>query len=91
MANKKPTASELDGVQYRRAKTWQIILYACNAFVGMNVYTPVSYTHLDVYKRQIHDLGEGYMGDISAASLPDEEEKHRAEERDCLLYTSRCV
>lgn len=39
MANKKPTASELDGVQYRRAKTWQIILYACNAFVGMSVYT----------------------------------------------------
>lgn len=30
----------------------------------------------------IHDLGELYMGDISAASLPDEEEKHRAEERD---------
>ena len=30
----------------------------------------------------IHDLGEVYMGDISAASNPDEEEKHRAEERD---------
>ncbi len=30
----------------------------------------------------VHDLGELYMGDISAASNPDEEEKHGAEERD---------
>ena len=26
---KKLTQSEIDGVQYRRAKLWQIILYAC--------------------------------------------------------------
>lgn len=30
----------------------------------------------------IHDLGELYIGDISAVSKPDEDEKHRAEERD---------
>lgn len=30
----------------------------------------------------IHDLGELYMGDISAASNPDEAHKHREEERD---------
>lgn len=36
---KKLSASEIDGVQYRRAKLWQIILYACNAFVGMTVYS----------------------------------------------------
>lgn len=30
----------------------------------------------------IHDLGELYIGDISAASKPDEVEKHQAEERD---------
>lgn len=30
----------------------------------------------------IHDLGELYIGDISAASNPDEAEKHAAEERD---------
>lgn len=44
---KKMSASEADGVQYRRAKLWQIILYACNAFVGMSVYTLIgmaSYT-----------------------------------------------
>lgn len=39
MFKKKPTASEIDGVQYRRAKTWQIICYACNALVGMSVYS----------------------------------------------------
>lgn len=30
----------------------------------------------------IHDLGELYMGDISAVSHPDEDAKHMAEERD---------
>ena len=39
MFQKKPSASEVDNVQYRRAKTWQIICYACNAFVGMSVYS----------------------------------------------------
>lgn len=28
MFQKKPSASEVDGVQYRRAKLWQIICYA---------------------------------------------------------------
>ncbi len=35
----KPSQSEIDGVQYRRAKTWQIILQSCNALVGMSVYS----------------------------------------------------
>ena len=35
----KLSQSEIDGVQYRRAKTWQIILQACNALVGMSVYS----------------------------------------------------
>ena len=39
MFKKRPTASELDGVQYRRAKLWQIICYACNGLVGMSVYS----------------------------------------------------
>ena len=39
MFEKKPTASEVDGVQYRRAKLWQIICYACNGLVGMSVYS----------------------------------------------------
>lgn len=48
MAKKqKLSQSEIDGVQYRRAKLWQIILFACNAFVGMSVYSLIglaSYT-----------------------------------------------
>lgn len=39
MGTKKPTQSEIDGVQYRRAKLWQIILVAFNAFTGMAVYS----------------------------------------------------
>ena len=39
MAKEKRTSSEIDGVQYRRAKLWQIILYACNSLVGMSVYS----------------------------------------------------
>lgn len=37
---RKPTQSEIDGVQYRRAKLWQIILYACNALCGLNGVQP---------------------------------------------------
>lgn len=47
MAKEKVTQSQLDGVQYRRAKLWQVILYAFNAFVGMSAYSLIgmaSYT-----------------------------------------------
>lgn len=36
---KKLSQSEIDGVQYRHAKLWQIILVACNAFIGMSFYS----------------------------------------------------
>ena len=39
MAKVKMTQSEIDGVQYRRAKLWQIILVACNALNGMAIYS----------------------------------------------------
>ncbi len=38
MAKEKLTQSEIDGVDYRRAKLWQIILVAFNAFNGMAMY-----------------------------------------------------
>ncbi len=38
MAKEKLTQSEIDGVEYRRAKLWQIILVAFNAFNGMAMY-----------------------------------------------------
>ena len=39
MFKKKITASERDGIQYRRAKLWQIICFAFNGLAGMSVYT----------------------------------------------------
>lgn len=39
---KKLSQSEIDGVVYRRAKLWQIILYACNAFIGMSIYSLIN-------------------------------------------------
>ena len=42
MAQHKLSQSEIDGVKYRRAKLWQIILIACNAFNGMAVYSLIN-------------------------------------------------
>ncbi len=39
MAKTNQSQSEIDGVQYRRAKLWQIILISCNALNGMAIYT----------------------------------------------------
>ena len=39
MAKEKLTQSQIDGVEYRRAKLWQIILVAMNALNGMAIYT----------------------------------------------------
>lgn len=38
---KKLSQSMIDGVEYRRAKLWQIILVGCNGLVGMSIYTLV--------------------------------------------------
>lgn len=40
---RKLSASETDGVQYRKAKLWQIILVSCNALIGMSVYSLIGY------------------------------------------------
>ena len=39
MAKERLTQSQIDGVDYRRAKLWQIILVAFNAFNGMAVFS----------------------------------------------------
>ncbi|MBQ4383402.1 MAG: MFS transporter [Firmicutes bacterium] len=39
MAKVKQSQSEIDGVRYRHAKLWQIILIACNALNGMAIYS----------------------------------------------------
>lgn len=38
MSQNKSSQSEMDGVQYRRAKLWQIIMVAASGFVGMGFY-----------------------------------------------------
>lgn len=43
MARKKLTAAELDGVQYRRAKTWQIALSQLNGAAQMCFYMLLTY------------------------------------------------
>ena len=64
-------------------------------------FEPVSYTHLDVYKRQ--DDARSLLGEVSdqilgefarAIAERDVAELYgliRAQVEDCLLYTSRCV
>ena len=52
--------------------------------------TPVSYTHLDVYKRQVLD---GVLQEVARRGVQaDGLELLLAEQAvGCLLYTSRCV
>ena len=51
----------------------------------------VSYTHLDVYKRQ--HVGSELLawGNLEGDVHADGDEHARAQCLDCLLYTSRCV
>ena len=50
---------------------------------GGHAHRPVSYTHLDVYKRQFPYYGP--FGDIKDVVACEDQF------RNCLLYTSRCV
>ena len=60
---------------------------------------PVSYTHLDVYKRQILSLFRegrapriaGVPDDFSRTELPCSFDPAAVRALPCLLYTSRCV
>ena len=60
---------------------------------GMDYSQAVSYTHLDVYKRQYQHL----YGDNPENDLTSDEFKQQVENTEygvllaCLLYTSRCV
>ena len=62
--------------------------------LGANRRIPVSYTHLDVYKRQ----GLGRLGDLGLVEREGADGGMRADvgalvalDALCLLYTSRCV
>ena len=57
-------------------------------------HSPVSYTHLDVYKRQLYESGK--LIEQTSEQYYDPEAKQFLADRYitgtcCLLYTSRCV
>ena len=53
---------------------------------------PVSYTHLDVYKRQILMRGQIPVQEAPAEAPEAPQAPRQVEVRQaCLLYTSRCV
>ena len=54
-------------------------------------YRPVSYTHLDVYKRQMLFLSVAFAFYFFDISLVFQDEFIVRSCGDCLLYTSRCV
>ena len=83
---------------YKENTGWQTII---NIMVGL---APVSYTHLYVYKRQVHSLwarrhgtkfnGAPYIIQKAAMAVYSDEGKAQLKEQVgyyCLLYTSRCV
>ena len=62
----------------------------------MGKHTAVSYTHLDVYKRQCYDKAHYFAQKLSSIGLPRREKgpffhEFATECPGCLLYTSRCV
>ena len=76
-----------------------LLLGLCWLLAALGVYlrdlTPVSYTHLDVYKRQAGHgtagatIGQGDQGAIGAVGAAVHQ-VHAVIDT-CLLYTSRCV
>ena len=93
-------------------RAWFLVLpvVLCVAFSAIlplmtivNYSVPVSYTHLDVYKRQVFDAVLpllnprarvpvcGLISAYNATSLPDGPDRLPLLMRTCLLYTSRCV
>lgn len=55
IGKKKPSQSEIDGVQYRRAKTWQIALAQMNSGANMCFYMLVGYANY------VGNLGYGML------------------------------
>ena len=89
----KPGISALYGIRQQGGRWWI-------SYQGQRIgYYPVSYTHLDVYKRQhvrLADVGvldDGQaLGDRGHHAVLDAVVDHLYEvTRACLLYTSRCV
>ena len=71
----------------------------CVVMIALSIVLAVSYTHLDVYKRQVvysleyaRDIGCKVVNMSLGFDVYDEELARYFEELcSCLLYTSRCV
>ena len=65
----------------------------CNLGGTIESLAPVSYTHLDVYKRQLEK--REYLGHTinfkTRKHFKDKKSHYVPEDECCLLYTSRCV
>ena len=82
-----------------RRTTAQITLTTAQSPRHPRVLAPVSYTHLDVYKRQdyvgsddmIAKIQGGWLDFDAVVATPDLMGKVGRLGKVCLLYTSRCV
>ena len=67
------------------------LVYIASPYAGDVEANPVSYTHLDVYKRQeyarLNLIAAGVRDAVQEAILSTVNDNYD----DCLLYTSRCV
>ena len=110
VANKYDLSEVLDACDYYFDKTGRRITFEYSLVAGVNdqpddIREPVSYTHLDVYKRQVL---RNISRNLDKINYPDEKDKvsylsvkyslpeWRVKQGlngydDCLLYTSRCV
>ena len=61
------------------------------AFGDTDAFVAVSYTHLDVYKRQQQNLVLERFADYWGEGAKVDKVTYQIYENACLLYTSRCV
>ena len=64
---------------------------AAAALLALTGLAPVSYTHLDVYKRQGLVLASDTRTNAGVDQVAISPKMHVFELKNCLLYTSRCV
>ena len=89
----KQRLSVVESVQRKlEAMEAEIPLYLSAENMAEGWEEPVSYTHLDVYKRQPHDRQEITSNDgVLSINWEDVLAVFSAKVTGCLLYTSRCV
>ena len=76
---------------YDAEKTNFKILFKEKIMAGLASYVAVSYTHLDVYKRQVLTGAYVILGGYMATAINDFIQGIIMLGGICLLYTSRCV